>query len=97
MVQFISDLLDDLNIDLDQTHVALMTYSDSVDIAFFLTDRTDGRADVREGIEQVRTTSVTSITTNIISLSISSNVLRILITSYILSFKNLTNDSVLPW
>ena len=59
MVQFISDLLDDLNIDLDQTHVALMTYSDSVDIAFFLTDRTDGRADVREGLEQVRTIAVT--------------------------------------
>ena len=59
MVQFVSDLLDDLNIDLDQTHVALMTYSDSVDIAFFLTDRTDGRADVREGLEQVRTIAVT--------------------------------------
>ena len=54
MVEFVSNLLDDLNIDLDQTHVALMTFSDDVNIAFYLTNRTGGRADVREGIQQVR-------------------------------------------
>lgn len=53
MTAFVDDTLDDLNIDQDQTHVALMTFSDTVDIALYLTDRTGGRADVREAISQV--------------------------------------------
>lgn len=53
MTAFVDDTLDDLNIDQDQTHVALMTFSDTVDIALYLTDRTGGRADVREAIAQV--------------------------------------------
>ena len=53
MKLFVSEILDDLNVAEDETHVAVMTFSDTVEVNFYLSDRMENRATVREGIDAV--------------------------------------------
>ena len=53
MKEFVKDVIDELNVAEDRSHVALITFSDNANLNFDLQNKSDSRRTVKESIDDV--------------------------------------------